>query len=67
MIRLFATGVPELLDWHPHVHRAPDPHQGELFAGLDLGDAPPCSKPSVRRLRPSCQPSASRLSTKLAT
>jgi hypothetical protein len=23
--------APELLDWHPHIQRAPDPRQGELL------------------------------------
>lgn len=31
---------------HPRIRRDPDPRQGELFVGLDLGDAPR-SKPSV--------------------
>jgi hypothetical protein len=29
------------LTWRPRSRREPDPRQGELFVGLDLGDAPP--------------------------
>jgi hypothetical protein len=34
---------------HPRTRREPDPRQGELFAGLDLGDTPR-SKPSARQV-----------------
>jgi hypothetical protein len=34
---------------HPRTRREPDPRQGELFVGLDLGDAP-CRKPLARQV-----------------